>query len=322
MEDCNKPQLVVSRCLGFSKCRYNGQGYNDKFVDKLKDYVNYITVCPEVEIGLGVPRESLRLIKEKDDIELFQPTTEKVFTEAMESYSSRFLDKIKDIDGFILKGKSPSCGIKEVKIYLGKVKAVGTIKGSGIFAVKAMDKYPYLAIEEEGRLKNLKIREHFLTKVYIMFEFRKVMERGLIGELIDFHAHNKFLFMAYNQKEQKIMGRILENQENKNIEKIMNEYREHLGLTFARLPRYTSYISTLMKIFGHFSDNITSKEKGFILSTFDKYREGKIHLSVLVNLIRSYVIKYEEDCLINQSIWTPYPEGLLDISDSGKEGGL
>ncbi|MDD7794455.1 YbgA family protein [Clostridium sp. 'White wine YQ'] len=322
MEDWNQPQLVVSRCLGFSKCRYNGQSYNDKFVDKLKDYVNYITVCPEVEIGLGTPRESLRLVKEKDKIELFQPTTEKVFTEVMETYSSRFLDSIKDIDGFILKGKSPSCGIKDVKIYLGTVKSVGTIKGAGIFAAKAMDKYPYLAIEEEGRLKNLKIREHFLTKVYTMYEFRRVIESESIEELLKFHSHNKFLFMAYNQKEQKVMGRILANHENKNIEEIMNEYREHLGLTFRRVPRYTSYINTLMKIFGHFSDEISSKEKEFILSTFDKYREEKIHLSVLVNLIRSYVIKYEEDYLINQSIWTPYPEGLLDISDSGKEGGL
>lgn len=322
MEDCNKPQLVVSRCLGFSECRYNGQSYNDKFVDKLKEYVEYKTVCPEVEIGLGVPRDSLRLIKDKEKIILLQPTTAKEFTEDMEKYSQRFLDSIRRIDGFILKGKSPSCGIKDVKIYLGRDKAVGTIKGSGIFATNVMDKYPYLAIEEEGRLKNLKIREHFLTKVYTMYEFRKVMESESIGELLKFHLQNKYLFMAYNQKEQKIMGRIIENNENKTTKEIMNEYREHLGLTFTRLPRYTSYINTLMKIFVHFSQNISTKEKEFILSNFNKYREEKIHLSVLVNLIRSYVIKSQEEDLLNQSIWTPYPEGLLDISDSGKEGKL
>lgn len=322
MEKLCKPQVMVSRCLGFSACRYNGQTIQNKFVNKLKDYVEYTTVCPEVEIGLGIPRDPIRLVSEKDEILLYQPTTGKEYTKEMTDYSLNFLDSLKDVDGFILKGRSPSCGMKDVKVYLGKEKAVGSTKGSGIFASLVMKKYPYLAIEEEGRLTNFRIREHFLTKLYIMFKLRQVKESKSMSELVKFQSDNKYLLMAYHQKEQKLLGRIVANHDKKPFDEIIDEYRDHLGNAFARLPRHTNYINALMHIFGYFSDNLSSKEKDFVLGTLDKYKEGKIPLSVPINLLRSYVIKYEQVYLLEQSIWAPYPEDLVDISDTGKVDNL
>jgi uncharacterized protein YbgA (DUF1722 family)/uncharacterized protein YbbK (DUF523 family) len=318
MENYEKPKVVVSKCLGFSPCRYNGQTIPDKFVSRLKEFVEYTTVCPEVEIGLGIPRTPIRLVSVKNEIILYQPTSGKVYTEEMNSYSAEFLENLEDVDGFILKGRSPSCGIKDVKIYLGIEKAIGSTKGAGIFATQVKNKYPHLAIEEEGRLTNFRIREHFLTKLYIMFKLRKVATTKSMAEIVKFQAENKYLLMAYNQKEQKLLGRIVANHDKQPFHLLIEDYRNHLGAAFARIPRYGNYINSMMHIFGYFSESLSSKEKQFVLDTFEKYKNGKMPLSVPMNLLKSYVIKYEQAYLLEQSIWSPFPEELMDISDTGK----
>jgi uncharacterized protein YbgA (DUF1722 family)/uncharacterized protein YbbK (DUF523 family) len=318
MKSLNKPKVVVSKCLGFSNCRYDGQSIPDKFVHKLKDHVEYIPVCPEVEIGLSVPRNPIRLVMEKDGIFLWEPATGKDYANVMKEYSDALLDSLEEVDGFILKGRSPSCGIKDVKIYLGKEKTFGSTKGSGIFASKVLKKYPHLAIEEEGRLTNFRIREHFLTKLHIMSKLRQVEKTKAMAELVKFQADNKYLLMAYNQKELKLLGKIVANHEKRSFEDIIEDYRNHLGLALARIPRYGNYINALAHIFGYFSENLSSEEKSFVLSTFDKYKRAMVPLSVPINIIRSYAIKYEHEYLLEQSIWSPYPEELMDISDTGK----
>lgn len=318
MEKVSKPQVVVSKCLGFADCRYNGQGTSDKFVSKLKDYVEFKIVCPEMEIGLGVPRDPIRLVSENDEIILYQPSSGKEYTEEMKKYSLDLLNSLDAVDGFILKGRSPSCGIKDVKIYLGKQKAVGSTKGAGVFAAIAMEKYPYLAVEEEGRLTNFRIREHFLIKLYTMFNFRKVQESKSMAELVKFQSDNKYLLMAYHQREQKLLGRIVANHEKRLFDEVIEDYRNHLAVAFARVPRCSNYVNALMHIFGYFSENLSSKEKEFVLGTFERYRNGNIPLSVPINLLRSYAIKYEQEYLLDQTIWEPYPEELMDISDTGK----
>lgn len=317
MED-RKPKVVVSRCLGFAKCRYNAQTIEDNFVQSLKDYVEYTTVCPEVEIGLGIPREPIRLILEDEKLELYQPSTEKIYTDEMDDYSKVKLEEIGDVDGFILKGRSPSCGIKDVKVYNGRGKAPNIGKDIGIFAGHVIDKYPYLAIEEEGRLTNLKIREHFLTKLYTMMKFKKVMNSNSMGELVKFHSNNKYLLTAYSQIYLRKLGKIVANHEKKPFDRIVEEYRDNLGLALDDVPKHTNYINSLMHIFGYFSDSLSKKEKEFVLDSFEKYRKGKVLRSVPVNILRTYVLRYEQDYLLDQSIWSPFPEELLDTSDTGK----
>ena len=316
--DQNKPTIVVSKCLGFCHCRYDGATINDKFVERLKDHVNYITVCPEVAIGLGVPRKTIRLVVENDQIDLYQPATDKVFTDEMNTYSQEFLDSLGEVHGFLMKGRSPSCGPKNVKVYLGKKQATGSIKGTGLFAARVIEQYPHLAIEEEGRLMNYAIREFFLDKVYTFFRFEQMKKENTMKALIKFHANNKYLLMAYNQTRLRELGKIVGNNDRKPLNEVLEAYKESLGLAFARLPRKTNYINVFMHMFGHFSDNLTAKEREFILDLFDKYRHDKIHLTVLINLLKTYAIKYEQTYLLEQTIWATYPEDLLDISDSAR----
>ncbi|KAF5084872.1 hypothetical protein DSECCO2_74740 [anaerobic digester metagenome] len=318
MEKELRPQVVVSKCMGFDACRYNGQTLPDKFVEKLKDYVDYHPVCAEVEIGLGVPRNPIRLVMENEQLVLYQPASDTEYTGEMIAFSDAFFDSLKAVDGFILKGRSPSCGTKDVKVYLGKAKTTGSIKGQGIFAGQVFKRYPYLAIEEEGRLTNFRIREHFLAKLYTLCRYRQVEKAKTMAALVKFQAQNKYLLMAYSQKEQKELGRIVANHDKLPLEQVFSSYKAHLGIAFLRIPRYSNYINVMLHIFGYFSEQLSSGEKNFILDSFEKYKSGKIPLSVPINVLKSYVIKYNDPYLLDQTIWAPFPEELMDISDSGK----
>ena len=236
----------------------------------------------------------------------------------MEEYNERVVGELEDIDGFILKGRSPSCGIKDVKIYNGRGKASVLEKGTGTFGGAIIEKFSHLPIEEEGRLTNLKIREHFLTKLYTMKSFKEVENSGQMKDLVKFHADNKYLFIAYDQEMSRKMGKIVGNHDKLNFEDLIRNYKENLSIILENPPKYTNYINSLMHIMGYFSKELNPDEKKFILDNFDKYREDRVHLSVPVNLLKSYVLRFKDKNLVNQSIWEPFPDELLDISDTGK----
>lgn len=315
-----KPVLVVSRCLGFEACRYNGQMDNNNLVEKLKDFVEFITVCPEVQIGLETPREAIRLVRESEDIpvKLLQHKTKRELSKDMIEFGQKFISNLPPVDGFILKSRSPSCGIKEVKIYKGTEKGSMSVKGKGIFGEQVLKEFPNLSIEDEGRLKNYNIRQHFLTKLYLMKNFRVIRESMLIQDLIEFHTTNKLLLMSYNQKQLKILGKVLASYGKLSLDQVYEEYEKNLGLALNKLPRYTSNINVLTKSMGYFSDKLTHREKEFILETIEQYRQSKVPFSVPLYVIKSNAIRFDEKNLINQSFFQPYPLELDDVTDSGK----
>ncbi|MEG0773450.1 DUF523 and DUF1722 domain-containing protein [Clostridium sp.] len=313
-----RPKIVISKCLGFEPCRYNGGIQNDEFIKKLDKYVDFISVCPETAIGLKTPRDPIRIIQNKEGVALIQPKTGLDVSKAMYEFSSDFLSSLEEIDGFILKSRSPSCGMKDVKIYPSGEKGRSSNKGKGFFAVAAQEKLPHLAMEDEGRLKDFKIREHFLTKIYILSEFRNLKSEKSLKNLMDFHNRNKLLFMAYSQKYLKYLGNILGNNDKKNDDEVLKLYGEGLHQLLSRAPRYTSNINVLMKAMGYFSDKLSHSEKIFILDTIDKYRNGNLTFSVPLYVIKSYVVRFNEHRLLNQSFFSPYPEELIELRDSGK----
>ncbi len=315
-----KPVIVVSRCLGFDKCRYNGQMDSCHLVENLKGFVEFITVCPEVQIGLETPREAIRLIKESETkpLKLIQHKTERELSHEMTEFGEEFLSNITKVDGFILKSRSPSCGIKEVKIYKGTEKGSTSVKGSGLFGESVLKKFPNLPVEDEGRVKNYNIRQHFLTKLYIMKNFRVIKQTMHIEDLVEFHSTNKLLLMSYNQKQLKILGSILGNYGELSSKYVYMEYEKNLILALNKIPRYTSNINVLTRSMGYFSDKLTHKEKEFILNTIEQYRESKVPFSVPLYVIKSNAIRFEEKNLINQSFFEPYPLELDNVTDSGK----
>ncbi len=310
--------MVVSKCLGFEKCRYNGITIYDDFVEKLKPYVEYITVCPEVEIGLGVPRDPIRVVSEQGDLRLKQPASKKDITDMMKTFCTTFLTSIKVVDGFLLKSRSPSCGIKEVKIYPSMEKSAARGKGMGFFGHAVWEHFPQFPVEDEGRLKNFRIREHFLTKLFSIAKFRHTNTSQSMKALVKFHTESKFLLMACSQKHLKILGHIVANHERRRPSDVFELYKNHLFNAFSLPPRHTSNINVLMHSMGYFSEKLSSTEKRFFLESLEKYRAGKIPLSVNLGILKSWIIRFEEDYLAQQNFFEPYPEGLVEITDSGK----
>jgi uncharacterized protein YbgA (DUF1722 family)/uncharacterized protein YbbK (DUF523 family) len=318
MRAFEKPILVVSKCLGFEHCRYNGLIIEDDFVNSLKNYVEFKPVCAEVEIGLGIPREPVRVVNINGEHRLIQPATKRDFTEIMRQFKEKYLSSINNVDGFILKSRSPSCGIKDVKVYSNKGDNIVLERSSGFFGGAVLDKFPYLAIEDEGRLSNFRIREHFLTQIYTFASFRKIKAENTTKALVKFHSENKLMLMAYNQKEMRIMGNIVANREKKALLDVFNDYEHHLYLAFSNIPRYGSNINVLMHGLGYFSESLSSEEKAFFLDSLDKYRIKKVPLSVPISILRSFIIRFKEDYLMQQTYFEPYPEELVEITDSGK----
>ena len=315
MREFSRPKVVISRCLEFDHCRYNGEIVSSPVVVKLKKYVDFLPVCPEVEIGLGVPRNPVRIVLDKGDHRLVQPSSGKDVTEDMKSFCSNFLDSIDEVDGFILKFRSPSCGLKDVKVYPSAGSHGGAVeKISGYFGGAVLGRYPFHPVEDEGRLRNARIKEHFLTKLFTFAAFRKVKSEGSIKDLINFHAQNKFLLMAYNQAELQKLGEIAANREKRPWKELISDYENHLYSALSRAPRYTSTINVLMHALGFFSDQLSSREKALFFDWVQKYREGRASVCPAINMIRSWIVRFEDGYLMSQTFFEPYPEDLIEIN--------
>ncbi len=304
--------------MGFDACRYNGQTIPDEFINRLGEYVDYITVCPEVEIGLGTPRAPIRIVENEGKLQLYQPESEKFFTDKMVSFTHTFLASLKKIDGFILKNRSPSCGPADVKIFQGFDKSAGAYRGSGFFGGEILKRFEVSAIEDEGRLKNFSIREHFLIKLFTFARFRLAKKTGTMGALVKFQSEHKLLLLSYNQAHYRKCGRIVANHEKLNTDDVFNMYETELSIILKKVPRYPAMINTLQHAFGWISNDLSKEEKKFFINTLEEYRDERIPLSTVLHLINAYAIRFKNNYLSDQVLLNPYPKELTEITDSGK----
>lgn len=313
----SKPRIVVSKCLGFEHCRYDGSIIPDPIVNALREWVELIPICPELELGLGAPRPPVRLVRVGGEIRLIQPATSRDLTEDMRNFSQSFLDSLPPVDGFILKNRSPSCGIKDAKVYAGVEKAPAVGVRPGVFGGAVRARFPDLPIEDEGRLTNRALREHFFTTVFALARLRGVMHSNDMGALVDFHSRHKFLLMAYNQARMRELGRVVANPQRRPLKEVLAHYAAGFRAALARPPRRPAVVNVLMHALGYFSDHLTQAEKGYFLDLLTAYREGRQPLSTLVGVLRAWMLRFEEPYLSAQIFFSPFPEALVSLSDSG-----
>ena len=319
MNEFPKPIVVISKCIEFEFCRWNGMIIKSPFVKLLKSFVDFRPVCAEMEIGLGVPRDPVRLVLEDENIQMIQPSTNRNLTPEMTNFSIEYLDSLDIVDGFILKSKSPSCGLIQSKHYSDIIKGSHVIqKGPGLFGKAVTERFPDKAIETEGRLTNFRIREHWLIKLYTISNFRQIKEVHSMNKLIKFHSKNKFLFMVYNQEFMRELGRIVANPQKSNFDQVIENYEQKLLQLIKTPPNYTSNINVLMHALGFFKKKLSKEEKAFFLDELEKYRVGWVPLFVLLNLLQSWIVRFDETYLKNQTYFNPYPEELMnfDLKDS------
>ena len=316
-----KPVVVVSQCLGFDACRYNGETIRDKFIEKLAAHVSFQKVCPEMEVGLGVPRKPVRLVRVGQSVKLLQPDTGQDVTSRMRRFSTSYTASLDDVDGFLLKGRSPSCGIFDAKVYAKAERSPAVERRPGLFAEAVLERFPHAAIEDEGRLSNFRIREHFLIKLFLSARFRAAKKAGTSGALVRFQTEQKLLLMAYNQKEMRLLGKIVGNQDRRSIAEVWKLYETHLQQALSRPARYASHINVLMHGLGYFSRQLSAKEKAHFLDLLEQYRTARVPLSAPVSVVRSWIERFDSDYLATQVFFEPYPPALIEMTDSGKGRG-
>ena len=314
-----RPIVVISKCIEFEPVRYDGQMISSDFVKQLKAYVDFTPVCPEVEIGLGIPREPLRLVKKAEGIRLIQPATGLDYTHQMELFSKQFLDSLGEVDGFILKSKSPSSAIKDAKIYPAEKDVALVSRGAGVFGKAVLERFSGMAVEDEKRLLNERIREHFLTKLYTLADFRVVKKAENGNALVEFQAKNKLLLTTYSQVQLHIMGRLVAERKNSPLSETLLEYERHLVQALRRPPNVGSNYNVLTKAAGYFTSGLTHEEKAFFLDTANKYREGLQPFSAPLSIVKSWIVRFNEEYLGKQTFFEPFPEKLRISKTGGSE---
>jgi uncharacterized protein YbgA (DUF1722 family)/uncharacterized protein YbbK (DUF523 family) len=312
-----KPTIVISKCIGFDPCRYNGGIVQDKFVARLKPHIEVISVCPEVEIGLGIPRAPVRIICAGGELKLIQPSSGLDLSESMRGFTSGFLDTLEKVDGFILKNRSPSCGFTDVKFYSGPERGPAIGRTAGLFGGAVLQKFGDLAVEDEGRLKNLSIREHFLTRIFALARLRKLQRSGSTQSLARFHSLNNLLLMAYSETKLSELERIVANADREPTAIVLKLYARHFREALRKPVGRASPISVLMYTLGYFEKKLSTSEKLHFLETLDSYRRGRTPLCSAASILRSWVMRFNSKYLRDQTFFNPFPEELMTLDDSG-----
>lgn len=306
-----KPKIVVSECLYGTKCRYDGQGYNDKVIQSLKDYVDIQTVCPELAIGLSIPREPIRIEmnKENEEYRLIDYNSKNDYTNQMTEFSEEFINGLDDIDGFILKSRSPTCGLKDAKVYYCGNKCSIRSNENGFFSQKIIDKYDYLPIENEGRLKNYNIRDNFFTRIFFINNLKNNKN------IIEFHKNNLLLLKSYDEESTNEVSDILN--ENR-MEDQVHQYKEKVLNIVSNQRKKENKLSIIIKVFEKYKNMLNEEEINMFNGLIESYENQRIPFSTLEVVIKMYVTRFKDKDILNQTFFYPYPENLINITDSGK----
>jgi uncharacterized protein YbgA (DUF1722 family)/uncharacterized protein YbbK (DUF523 family) len=307
-----RPGLVVSQCLGFEPVRYNAQIIRDDFVQRLAQLCDVVVVCPEVAIGLGVPRPPIRLVStRKGELRVEQPSTGRDVTGAMQDFAGGFLSSVEGVDGFVLKSRSPSCGISDTKIYGAGEDAAVIGKDAGVFGGAVLDHFPDRAVEDEGRLRDHGIRERFLTLLFGLARLRAVEASRSRGALVELHAQYKYVLMAYHQQHARELGRIVAAVAARPWTDVLHDYRTTFARALARPARVRSHINALTHAFGHVSPGLSREERAYFLEHLEELRAGRTALATTLALLRGWVLRFGEPYLERQAYFRPYPKELI-----------
>ena len=307
-----KIRLGISTCLLGENVRYDGGHKLDRFLtETLGQYVEYVPVCPEVECGLGTPREALRLVGNPEAPRLVTTHTKQDLTDRMTQWAQKRVDELEKegLYGFIFKSDSPSSGMERVKVY--SEQGMPVKKGIGMFARVFMGHFPLLPVEEEGRLHDPVLRENFIERIFTLKRWRETLEhKESRGSLVDFHTRHKLLILSHSPRHYQIMGKWVAQDKTIPLKEIYQQYQILLmeALFLKTTPKKNSNV--LQHMMGYFKEQLSSDEKQELIEVIDSYRQEYIPLVVPVTLIGHYVRKYNQPYLKEQVYLNPHPMEL------------
>ncbi|WP_107851990.1 YbgA family protein [Oceanimonas marisflavi] len=302
-------KLGISGCLTGQKVRFDGGHKRSDFcTEELAKFVEFVPVCPEMAIGLGTPRPSIRLIGGEGEV-IAQTARGQDVTEALRDYGRHMAAQFEGLSGYVLCAKSPSCGMERVRVYHESGKG-NAKEGVGIYAAEIMQALPLLPCEEDGRLNDPVLRENFVTRVYALHDWQCLLHKGLTpSRLIAFHSRYKYLLMAHHRDSYQELGRLVADLSD-DPEQRADEYIHRLMQTLAHRVSRKGHTNVLQHLQGYFKRQLTPRQRQELASTIHQYREGILPLLAPITLLRHYLEEYPNDYLRQQVYLNPHPEAL------------
>lgn len=306
-------RLGISACLLGRKVRYDGGHKLDGFLaETLGQYVDWVPVCPEVEVGLGTPRPPIRLAGPPDDIRLEVIATGEELTDRMSRFADARTKQLaaQELDGFVLKKDSPSCGMVRVKLYEGK--GAPSRQGVGLFARALMQRLPLLPVEEEGRLHDPALRENFIERVFAYRRLRALRRsKPKPRDLVEFHTQHKLALSAHSPELYRRLGRLVAQAGARPMSGLLDDYAALYMEALRTLATRKKHADVLFHLLGHLKRALDSDDRAELVETIDSYREGLVPLVVPLTLLRHHFRRHPSDWVLAQTYLEPYPAELM-----------
>lgn len=311
MDSNGKIRLGISTCLLGENVRYDGGHKLDRFLtDTLGRYVEYVPVCPEVECGLPVPREAMRLVGSPDAPRLMTHTTRIDHTERMLLWAKKRIAELRkeNLCGYIFKSKSPSSGMEHVKVHNDN-GTVTSMTGVGIWAREFIKAFPLLPVEDEGRLHDSELRENFIERIFALNRYRRAMDDGgSLKSLMAFHATHKFLIMSHSETHMRKMGKMLGASSKKtDFDRLRTEYESLLLEALKLTATVSKHVNVLEHMAGFLKEFLDSDEKKELSDLIRDFKRELVPLIVPVTLLKHHVRKYNVEYLQDQYYLNPHP---------------
>ena len=307
-----KIKIGVSACLLGKKVRFDGGHKRSRFVtDALAGHFEFVAFCPEVAIGMGTPRQPIRLVgDERDPQAVGVKTPELNVSQPLRSYGKKVAGDIHKLCGFILKKDSPSCGMERVKVY--NDKGMPERSGTGLFAREIIKANPLLPVEEEGRLNDADLRDNFITRVYVYARWKSLLTGGLSKSgLLEFHAGHKYLLMSHSTEVYKQLGRVLSDLSRESLSDIADSYIARLMQTLSKPATRKRHTNVLHHLLGHLKHELDSAHRIDLSETIDAYRRGEYPLVVPIRLLQHHFSMHPDPYINDQVYLNPHPQALL-----------
>jgi uncharacterized protein YbgA (DUF1722 family)/uncharacterized protein YbbK (DUF523 family) len=304
-----KIPIGISSCLLGEQVRFDGGHKRDAYiVGTLSAYFEFHPYCPEVAIGLGVPRPSIQLVKIGDAISCVgvkDPTLD--VTDRLRDFAAQQKDSHAKLCGYILKSNSPSCGMERVKVYAGKQPHRN---GFGIYAQEMMRNNPLLPVEEEGRLGDPGLRENFIQRVYVYYRWQQLLAEGLTAQrLTRFHARHKLIIMSHADYRE--LGQLLAGLTKDNLLQVAEQYISLLMITLKTIVSRNSHVNVLQHIQGYLKKELSADNKAELCEIIERYRAGEMPLIVPLTLLKHHFRKYPDTYIADSYYMSPFPEQCI-----------
>jgi uncharacterized protein YbgA (DUF1722 family)/uncharacterized protein YbbK (DUF523 family) len=301
----------VSGCVLGEKVRYDGGHKHSRFVtDELANFFDFMPICPEVGMGLPVPRSTIRLVQHSDVVRLVDSKESTLdHTDKMQQFADSILPNLADLCGYIVCAKSPTCGMERVKLYLDNGNTVpgGT---RGLFTERLMTTFPWLPVEEDGRLNDPVLKENFVTRVFALHDLYESTQTLTRQSLVDFHSRYKLTLMAHNQSAYRSLGKMVANIKDWELNDFFLAYREAFMTALTERASKKNNANVLMHIQGYFKQQLTAGEKTELSDLILQYRRGDLPILAVLTLIQHYLRTYPSAYLSQQQFLHPHPNEL------------